>query len=142
MSKLGCVNINYGFVRVRVRVIYTTKMNCRSFPILHYPFICLLISKFAFFSERLLKLSVMLDQQSPQCAPAYCTLPMSSTAESKRRLLAKCNASRRKIVNFFRNLTKYRLKKGQNVQFMSKKGVHGTIVHLTSLHTWNLHGKV
>ena len=25
---------------------------------------------------------------------------------------------------------------------MSIKGVHGTIVHLTNLHTWNLHGKV
>ena len=26
---------------------------------------------------------------------------------------------------------------------MSNKGVHGTIiVHLTNLHTWNLHGKV
>ena len=56
------------------------------------------------------------------------------TAESKRRLLAKCNASRRRIVNFFRNLSKYRLKKGQNVQFMSHKGVHGTIVHLTNLY--------
>ena len=33
------------------------------------------------------------------------------TAESKRRLLAKCNASRRQIVNFFRNLSKDRLKK-------------------------------
>ena len=57
------------------------------------------------------------------------------TAESKRRLLAKCNASRRQIVNFFINLSKYRLKKGLNVQFMSNKGVHGTIVHLTNLHT-------
>ena len=64
------------------------------------------------------------------------------TAESKRRLLAKCNASRRQIVNFFRNLSKYRLKKSQNVQFMSNEGVHGTIVPLTNLHTWNLHGKV
>ena len=63
------------------------------------------------------------------------------TAEAKRRLLAKCNASRRQIVNFFRNLSKYRLKKGQNVQFMSNRAVHGTIVHLTSLHTWNLQGK-
>ena len=61
------------------------------------------------------------------------TLP--HTAKSKRRLLAKCNASRRQIVNLFRNLSKYRLKKGQNVQFMSNKGVHGTIVHLrTSTH--------
>ena len=25
---------------------------------------------------------------------------------------------------------------------MSNKGVHGAIVHLTNLHTWNLHGKV
>ena len=25
---------------------------------------------------------------------------------------------------------------------MSNKGVHGTIVHLTNLHTWNLYGKV
>ena len=64
------------------------------------------------------------------------------TAESKRRLLAMCDASRRQIGNFFRNLSKYRLKKGQNVQFMSNKGVHGTIVHLTNLHTLNLHGKV
>ena len=46
---------------------------------------------------------------------------MIHTAQSKRRLLAKCNASRRQIVNFFRNLSKYRLKKGQNVQFMSNK---------------------
>ena len=64
----------------------------------------------------------------------------SHTAESKRH--AKCNASRRQIVNFFRNISKYRLKKGPNVQFMSNKGVHGTIAHLTNLHTWNLHGKV
>ena len=64
------------------------------------------------------------------------------TAESKRRLLAKCNASRRHIVNFFRIFLKYRLKKGQIVQFMLNKGVHGTIVHRTNLHTWNLHGKV
>ena len=64
------------------------------------------------------------------------------TAESKRRLLAKCNASRRQIINFFRNFSKYRLKKGQIVQFMLNKGVHGTIAHLTNLHTWNLHGKV
>ena len=35
------------------------------------------------------------------------------TAESKRRLLAKCNASRRQIVNFFRIFSKYRLKKAQ-----------------------------
>ena len=52
-----------------------------------------------------------------------------------------CNASRRQIVNFFRNRSKYRLKKDQNVQFMSSKGVHGTKVRLTNLHTWNLHGK-
>ena len=25
---------------------------------------------------------------------------------------------------------------------MSNEGVNGTIVHLTNLHTWNLHGKV
>ena len=64
------------------------------------------------------------------------------TAESKPRLLVKCNASRRWLVNFFRNLSQYRLKKADNVQFMSNEGVHGTIVHLTNLHTWNLHGKV
>ena len=64
------------------------------------------------------------------------------TAKSKTRLLAKCNASRRQIVNFFRNFSQYRLKKGQNVQLMSNKGVHRTIVHLTNLHTWNSHGKV
>ena len=69
-------------------------------------------------------------------------LHIHHTAESKRRLLAKCNASRRQIVYFFRNFTKYRLKNGQNVQFMLNKGVHGTIVHLTNLHTWNLHGNV
>ena len=68
--------------------------------------------------------------------------PPNHTAESKRRLLAKCNASRRQIVNFFKKISKYRLKKGQNVQFMLNKGVHGTIVHLTNLHTWNLHGQV
>ena len=50
------------------------------------------------------------------------------TAYSKTRLLAKCNASRRQIVNFFRNISQYRLKKGQNVQFMPNKGVHGTII--------------
>ena len=64
------------------------------------------------------------------------------TAEAKRRLLAKCNASRRQIVNFFRNLSQYRLKKSQNVQCMLNKGVHGTIIHLTNLHTWNLHRKI
>ena len=62
-------------------------------------------------------------------------------AKSKTRLLAKCNASRRQIVNFFRNFSQYRLKKGENVQLMSNKGVHGAIVHLTKLHAWNLHGK-
>ena len=66
----------------------------------------------------------------------------SHTAKSKRRLLAKCNASRREIVNFFKFFSKYRLKKGQNVQFMLNKSMHGTIVHLTNLHAWNLHGKV
>ena len=53
-----------------------------------------------------------------------------------------CNASRRQIVNFFRNFSQHRLKKGLKGQFMSNKGVHGTIVHLTNLHTWNLYGKV
>ena len=43
---------------------------------------------------------------------------------------------------FQKSFRKYRLKWGQNVQFMSNKGVHGTIVHLTNLHTWNLDGKV
>ena len=42
----------------------------------------------------------------------------------------------------FRNLSQYRLKKGQNIQFLSNKGVHGAVVHLTDFHAWNLHGKV
>ena len=42
----------------------------------------------------------------------------------------------------FRNLSQYRLKKGQNIHFLSNKGVHGAVVHLTDSHTWNLHGKV
>ena len=38
----------------------------------------------------------------------------------------------------FRNLSQYRLKKSQNIQFLSNKGVHGALVHLTDFHTWNL----